>query len=99
MFHYCLYRQSWKCHPHLDEWPFFDSVDRSGVTPLALNKLDDLKVIVARHGISNLRHLLIIKARIHLNMMIDDDDVDTSRASTPLYLPPTLTSLVFSTTK
>ncbi|GJR70066.1 hypothetical protein Tco_0016131 [Tanacetum coccineum] len=60
----------------------YDIVERV-MRPLALKQLGRLEVIVAKARIFHLLlYPLIIKAH-HLNQHDDDDDVETSRASTP----------------
>ncbi|GKE08710.1 hypothetical protein Tco_1412261, partial [Tanacetum coccineum] len=63
-----LYRHIMEMYPHLDNG-IYDIVKRV-MHPLALKKLKDLEVIVARHVIPSLLHPLIIKARHLINTMM-----------------------------
>nr|GEV02270.1 zinc finger, CCHC-type, retrotransposon Gag domain protein [Tanacetum cinerariifolium] len=63
-----LYLHIMETYPHLDNG-IYDIVERA-MRPLALNKPDDLEVIVARHIIPSLLHPLIIKARHLINTMM-----------------------------
>ncbi|GKA51403.1 hypothetical protein Tco_0744599 [Tanacetum coccineum] len=93
-----LYRHVMETYPHLDNG-IYDIVDRV-MRPLALNKLDDLEVIVARHVIPYLLHLFIIKARYLINtMMIMMMIMSKLLVQVLHHLPPTLTLLILSTTK
>ncbi|GJV85593.1 hypothetical protein Tco_1525491 [Tanacetum coccineum] len=89
-----LYRHVMETYPHLDKG-IYDIVDRV-MRPLTLKKLDDLEVIVARHVIPYLLHLLIIKACHLINTMMM---MSKLLVQVLHLLPPTLTLLVLSTTK
>ncbi|GJR06725.1 hypothetical protein Tco_0529709 [Tanacetum coccineum] len=63
-----LYRYVIETYPHLDNGTY-DIAERV-MRPLALNKLDCLEVIVARHVVPSLLHPLIIKAHHLINTMM-----------------------------
>ncbi|GJV79480.1 hypothetical protein Tco_1515350 [Tanacetum coccineum] len=90
-----LYRHIMEAYPHLDN-DIYGIVDRV-MRPLALKQTRRIKVIMARHAVPSLLHLLIIKAHHLINMMMM---MMSKLLVQVLHLPPSiLTLLILSTTK
>ncbi|GJT19532.1 hypothetical protein Tco_0878238 [Tanacetum coccineum] len=89
-----LYRYVMETYPHLDN-DTYDIVERV-MRPLALRKLDDLKVIVARPAILSFLYPLIIKVRNLINIMMMMMMMSKLLEHVLHLLPPILTLFIHS---